>query len=182
MVATGGRQGVRVWAPTFALALCAAVALAGCEVADDVGLPATDAGPSVRSAAPRPPLPTQDPELAAEAAKNLTEVQRLLGAPPKTELMSALGGIGFRQTAPGAAKGPYTVKVACAGTPNVLLTVSQPDRRDGARLQLNVTCGRSVQKAVKLESGPITVQIEPSSTGSDPGAAVGFRLERRPSA
>lgn len=182
MVPLGGRQGLRVGAQTFALALCAAVGLAGCEVADDVGLPAAGAGPTVRSAAPGPPLPTQDAELAAEAAKNTTEVQRLLGAPPKTELMSALGGIGFRQTAPGAAKGPYTVKVACVGTPNVLLTVSQPGRRGGTRLQLNIRCGRSVQKAVKLESGPTTVQIEPGSTRPGPGAAVGFRLERRPSA
>ena len=180
MVATGGRQTTRAAAPLIVLAFLAVTALAGCEVADDVGHPATDAGPSVRSSAPGPPLPTQDPELAAEAAKNITEVQRLLGAPPKNELMSALSGIGFRQTTPGTAKGPYTVSVACAGAPNALLTISQDDRRDRARLQLTVKCGRTVHAAVELKSGPTTVQIDPNSTGPDPGAAVGFRLVRHP--
>jgi len=181
MVATGGKQKVRAWATLITLVL-AMTALAGCEVADDVGVPGPDAGPSVRSAAPRPPLPTQDAAVVAEMSKNMTKVQRLLGAPPKSELMSALGGTGFRQTRPSMAKGAYLLKVACVGTPSVLLTVSQPDRRNGTRLELPVTCGRGVQAAVKLESGPTTVQLSPNTTDPDPGAAAGYRLERSPSA
>ncbi|NUU30695.1 hypothetical protein [Arthrobacter sp. C9C5] len=179
MVAAGGKQRVRACAPLIALAFLAVVGLAGCEVADDVGLPAADAGPSVRSAAPLP-FPTQDVANAAEAAKNTTEVQRLLGPRPKNELTSALSGIGFRQTMHGTAKGLYGVTVACAGTPTALLTVTQVDRRDGTRLTLNVPCGRTVQATVKLESGPTTVQIDPLSAEPAPGAAVAIRLERLP--
>lgn len=180
MIAAGGKQRARAWAPLFALVLAAG--LAGCEVADDVGVPGPDAAPSARSAAPRPPVPTQDAELAAQTAKSMTEVQRLLGGPSKNELMSAFTGVGFRQTTPRTAGGPYTVRIACAGTPSVRLTVTQPDRRDGTRLTRSVTCGRPVEAVVKLGSGPTTVQIAPNTTEPDPAAAVGFRLERRPSA
>lgn len=182
MVAAGGKQMVHAWA--ILIALVVAAGLAGCEVADDVGVPGPDAPVAVRSSTPRPPLPlpTQDAAVVAEMSKNMTKVQRLLGAPPKSELMSALGGTGFRQTRPSMAKGAYLLKVACVGTPSVLLTVSQPDRRNGTRLELPVTCGRGVQAAVKLESGPTTVQLSPNTTDPDPGAAAGYRLERSPSA
>ncbi|WP_445153473.1 hypothetical protein ACTWLI_08430 [Arthrobacter sp. Hor0625] len=180
MVSAGGKQKVRAWATLIALVFAAA--LAGCEVADDVGNPGPDAAPPVRSPAPRPtlPPPTQDEAIAAEVAKNTTEVQRLLGPRPKNELMSSLTGIGFRQTKQGTAKGVYAVRIACAGTPTALLAVTQPDRRDGTRLTLKVPCGRTVQASVKLESGPTTVQIDPLSTKPAPGAAVAIRLERLP--
>ncbi|KRE79437.1 hypothetical protein [Arthrobacter sp. Soil763] len=180
MVAAGGKHRVRAWATLIALVFSAG--LAGCEVADDVGVPGPDTAPTARPPAPRPtlPPPTQDEAVAAEAAKNTAVVQRLLGPRPKNEVMAALTGIGFRQTKQGTVKGLYAVSVACAGTPTALVTVTQPDRRYGTRLTLKVPCGRTVEASVKLESGPTTVQVDPLSTEPAPGAAVAIRLERLP--
>ncbi len=174
MVATRG------WPKAAALLIGLALsvpALCGCEVTDDVGLRAPDAGPSARSAAPGPSLPAYDPALVAREAGHTAEVQRLLGVPPAGALMWGVGGVGSRQTAPATPTGAYTVAAACAGAPAVLLTVSQAARRNGTRLQLNIECGRVVEASVALGPGQTTVQFTPGSTG--PGAAAGFRLERR---
>lgn len=180
MVVTGGRQTARAAAPLIGLAFLSVTALAGCEVADDVGHPASESPSSARSAAPAPPLPTQDPELAAKAVRNQAAVERILGAPPAAMVMGASAGFGFRGSFKGLAEGTYDVTAACTGTPSALLTISQDGRRDGGRRELNVPCGRAVEASVALKSGPATVQIVKNSTDPGLGAAVGFRVVRRP--
>jgi len=180
MVATGGRQWDRAAAPLIVLAFLAVTALAGCEVADDVGHPASETPPSARSSAPGPPLPTQDPELAARAVRNQAAVERILGTPPSAIVMGASAGFGFRGSFRGLAEGTYDVTAACTGTPSALLTISQDGRRDGGGWELNVPCGRTVEASVALKSGPATVQIVKNSTDLGFGAAVGFRVARHP--
>lgn len=179
MVAAGGRHKVRAVTPMVVLALAASLGLAGCEVADDVGVPGTDIRPSTRATAPQP-QPTQDPKIAAKAKRNQSEVDRILGAQPADLMMGASGGIGFRSSIRHVDSGKYFATVACAGTPNALLTISQNGLRDGGTLDLNVECGKAVQSAVELKSGPVTVQVVRNSTDPGLGAAVGFRLTNRP--
>jgi hypothetical protein len=182
MIAAGGRQRRRAAAPLLVLALAAA-ALSGCEVGDDVGIPAPDSSPSVRPSSARPPLPDHDPEVAARQARNQAEVERILGDPPGALLMGGGGGIGgsgFRSSGTALGKGTYAVTVACAGTPNALLAISQDGGRDGGRLELSVECGRVVEAAVDLETGSATVQIIRNTTDPGLGAVAGFRIESRP--
>jgi hypothetical protein len=178
----GGRQGCRAVAPLLALALAAA-ALSGCEVADDVGLPASDASSSARPGATRPPLPANDSEVAARQARNQAEVERILGDPPGALLMGGGGGIGgsgFRASGTALGKGTYAVTVACVGTPNALLAISQNGLRDGGHLELSVECGRVVEAAVDLETGSATVQIIRNTMDPGLGAVAGFRIASRP--
>ncbi len=178
----GGRHGRRTAAPLIVLALAAA-ALAGCEVADDVGLPASDSSPSARPSAARPPLPAEDPQLAARQARNQAEVARILGDPPGPVPMGGAGGIGrsgFRASLTVPGKGSYAVTAACAGTPSALLAISQNGGRNGGHLELSVECGRLVEGTVDLESGSVTVQIFSNTTDPGLGAAAGFRIESRP--
>ncbi|MCX6499049.1 MAG: hypothetical protein NTU93_09630 [Arthrobacter sp.] len=184
MIAAAGGQRSRAAAPRIALALALAVAaLSGCEVADDVGLPAAGTSPSARPSAARPPLPASDPELAASVARNLAEVERILGDPAGAVLMGGGGGIGrsgFRSSSTSLGKGTYAVTVACSGTPSAFLIISQDSRRDGGHLELSLECGRVVEAAVDLESGLATVQIISNTMDPGLGGVAGFRIERRP--
>lgn len=182
MVATGGRQTARAAAPLIVFAFLAVTALAGCEVVDDVGHPASETASSARSTVPGPTLPTQDPELAAKAVRNQSAVERILGTPPAAMVMGASAGFGFRGSFKGLAEGTYDVTAACIGTPSALLEISQDGRRDGGKLELNVPCGRAVEVSVALKSGPAAVQIVKNSTDPGLGAAVGFRVVRQPPA
>ncbi|MET4094040.1 hypothetical protein [Arthrobacter sp. UYCu712] len=178
MSAARGLRGTRRAALALALAV-GAPGLAGCEYADDVGLDAAAASPTARTSPPRAPLPTQEPELVATEARNMAELDRILGTGPEDVLMRGAGGIGgsgFRNSLRSAEKGTHAVSVACVGTPNALLFVSQDTRPGGGSLQLSLDCGALVETALELEAGRVWVQLVRNSSEPGTGAVAGFRI------
>ncbi len=178
MSAARGLRGTRRAALALVLAVGAS-GLAGCEYADDVGLDDAAATPTARASSPRSPQPTQEPELVATEARNMTELERILGTGPEVVLMRGAGGIGgsgFRNSVRSAEKGSYAVSVACVGAPNALLFISQDARPAGGSLELSIDCGTLAETALELEKGRVWVQLVRNSADPGTGAVAGFRI------
>lgn len=178
MSSAGGPRGTLRAVLTLVLAV-AASGLAGCEYADDVGMDAAAASPPARTSPPRVPLPAQDPELAAIEARNMAELDRILGTVPAGEVMRGAGGIGgsgFRTTLRAVEKGTYAVSAACVGSATALLLISQDVRGGGPGLELSLDCGTRVEAALELEAGRVQVQLVRNTTDPATGAVAGFRI------
>lgn len=183
MVATGGtRRAVR--AALLLAAAAVAAALAGCEVADDVGLSPGDSGPSARSYPARAPLPTRDPELAAAEARNLVELEAVLGS-PEGLLFGASGGLGDTSSGGHATSGlvtqagQYKVTAACVGAPDAHLSVIQGARQGGTLLERNLDCGSVAEALVDLVPGTVSahlIRYGGGVPGPGTGAVAGVRI------
>lgn len=160
-------------------AVLAVSGLVGCEYADDVGLSSSPDSPSARSFPSRPPLPTQDPQLAIVEARNMADLDRILGAPAEELLIGGaggLGGSGFRTSIRTADKGIYTVTVACVGAPDAHLSISQDIRRGGPGLELDLDCGTLTEAMVDLEAGAVWAQLTRRSMNPGTGGVAGIRV------
>ena len=181
MSATGGMR----WTVRAALLLAvaaAAAALAGCEVADDVGLSPAAAGPSARSSPAWAPLPTGDPEVAAAQARNLAELEAVLGS-PEGLLVGGSGGIGDTRSGGLATSGIvtragwYKVTAACVGAPDAHLSVIQGARQGGTLLERNLDCGGVAEALVDLVPGTVSAHvIRYGDAGPGTGAVAGVRI------
>lgn len=183
MSATGGMH----WPGRAALLLAvAAVAgsLAGCEVADDVGLSPATAGPSARSYPAMAPLPAPDPELAAAQTRNLVELEAVLGS-PEGLLVGGSGGIGGTGSGGLATSGPvtragqYKVTAACVGAPDAHLSVIQGARQGGTLLERNLVCGSVAEALIDLVPGTVSahlIRYGGDVPGPGTGAVAGVRI------
>lgn len=175
-----GRSPVKgsTWMRGAALLLAAAGAaggLSGCEYADDV----STAAPAVSSRPAPPPLPPVDPRLAEAEARNLGELDAVLGARPDALVLGGAGGIGgsgFRHSAAAVPKGTYTLTGACVGAPNAYLILSQDGLRGGGSAEMSLTCGAAAATQVELSAGPVQVQGFRYSTDPAAGEVAGFWL------
>ena len=183
MSATGGMH--RPVRAALLLAVAAAAAgLTGCEVADDVGLSPTTAGPSARSYPARAPLPTRDPEVAAAEARNLSELEAVLGSPEGLLLggSGGLGGTGSGGLATSGlvtASGQYKVTAACIGAPDAHLSVIQGARQGGTLLERNLDCGEVAEAVIDLVPGTVSahlIRYGGDVPGPGTGAVAGVRI------
>ena len=177
MSATGGMHWPVRAARALAVAAVAA-ALAGCEVADDVGLPPAAAEASARSFPATAPLPTRDPELAAVEDRNLSEVEALLGS-PEGLLIGGSGGIGDASSGGLAASGSvtragqYKVTAACVGAPDAHLSVIQGARQGGTLLERTFDCGSLTEALIDLVPGTVSAHLIRYGGGAVPGPGTG---------
>ena len=183
MSATGGMHRPGRAALLLAAAAIAA-SLAGCEVADDVGLSPAAAGPSARSHPARAPLPTRDPELAAAQARNLLELDAVLGS-LEGLLFGGSGGIGDTSSGGLATSGTitragqYKVTAACVGAPDAHLSVTQGARQGGTLLERNLDCGSVAEALVDLLPGTASAHLIRYGDGGPvprTGAVAGVRI------
>ena len=184
MSATGGQHWTGRTALLLAVAAVAA-ALAGCEYADDVGLPPAAAGPSAQSYPARAPLPTRDPEHVAAETRNLLELGDVLGTAPDGLLVGGSGGIGAASSQGLSVSGtvtetgPYTVTAACIGAPDAHLSVTQGNRQGGTLLELSLDCGGVAEAMVDLLPGTVSAHLaryDGGVPGPGNGAVAGIRI------
>ncbi len=183
MSATGGMH--RPVRAALLLAVAAAAAgLTGCEVADDVGLSPSAAGPSARSYPARAPLPTRDPELAAAEARHLVELEAVLGS-PEGLLFGGSGGIGGTGSSGLGTSGiitragQYKVTAACVGAPDAHLSVTQGARQGGTLLERNFDCGEVTEALIDLVPGTASahlIRYGSGVPGPGTGAVAGVRI------
>lgn len=183
MSATGGMH--RAGRAALLLGVAAAAAgLTGCEVADDVGLSPGAAGPSARSYPARAPLPTRDPELVAAEARNLSELEAMLGS-PETLVFGGSGGLGGTSSGGHATSGiitlagQYKVTAACVGAPDARLSVIQGARQGGTLLERNLDCGSVAEALVDLVPGTVSahlIRYGGGVPGPGTGAVAGVRI------
>lgn len=183
MSATGGMNWPARAARVLAVAAVAA-ALAGCEVADDVGLPPAAAEPTARSHPARAPLPTRDPEVAAAEDRNLSELEAMLGS-PEGLLFGGSGGIGDSSSGGLAASGivtragQYKVTATCIGAPDAHLSVIQGARQGGTLLERTVDCGSLTEALVDLVPGTVSahlIRYGGAVPGPGTGTVAGVRI------
>ena len=177
MSANGDTQWRRIAALPLP-AVLAVMVLAGCEYADDVGLSPAAVSPAAASHLTGTPLPSLDAQPDITEARNMTELQRLLGAPPQELLMGGsggLGGDGFRTSRRAAGQGTYTVTAACVGLPAAHLSISQ-GRPGSPGLELDLDCGSRIQAKVVLETGPVSSHMESPNAAPGSGGVAGLMI------
>jgi hypothetical protein len=162
-------------------AVCSGAVLSGCEYTEGIADPT--AAPAESSRPAPPPPPAADPNLAADEARNLGELDTLLGPRPGGIVLAAAGGLagsGFRITGTAVGHGSYTVTAACIGTPRATLVVSQTDRRGGTSQELDLDCGATASMKLELEDGPVVAQGFRRTTDAGAASVVGFRITPAP--
>jgi hypothetical protein len=176
----GGRHWIRGAVLLLAVA-CTGTVISGCEYTDDFA--DTTAAPTRSSRPAPPPPPTTDPDLAKDEARNLDDLNVLLGPPPGGIVLAGAGGLagsGFRKTATAVGKGSYLVTAACIGTPKASLVVSQNDRRGGTSQELALDCGTSASIKLDLEDGPVLAQGIRRTVDAGAGSVIGFWMTPAP--
>lgn len=156
--------------------LLLAAGLAGCAYQD-----ASDARELITT--PPAPAPTADRALLDLEASNFTELKKRLGVAPGTVLLEdsvAVGGPGveFQKNAMVKTAGSYTLTAACAGAPDVRLSLNQDPRTGAKPLQLVVVCSQVTSQLVQLQAGYVSADLVQFNPGSDPwtGAVAGVRI------
>lgn len=176
----GGRHWIRGAALLLAV-VCAGTAISGCEYTDDFA--DTTAAPTMSSRPAPPPPPTADPDLAKDEARNLDDLNVLLGPRPGGIVPAGaggLGGSGFRKTVSAVGKGSYMVTAACIGTPKASLFLSQSDRRGETSQELALDCGTSASMKLDLEDGPVLAQGVRKTVDAGVGSVIGFWMTPAP--
>ncbi|MET4137280.1 hypothetical protein [Pseudarthrobacter sp. PvP090] len=181
MAATGGTH----WTVRAALLLAAgavAAALAGCEVADDVGLSPSGAAASARSFPDPQPSPARDPELVAAETRNLLELETVLDGSPEGLWFGGSGGLGDTSSGGLSASGivtqagQYKVTAACVGAPDAHLSVIQGARQGGTLLERNFDCGDVAEALVDLVPGTVSAHLIRYGGSRGTGAVAGVRI------
>lgn len=142
--------------------LLLAAGLSGCEYTD-AGDPQPAAVPT-RSYPPRAPLPTKDHATVALEASNPAAAKQLLGAASGAVILEDSGTVGGAVSGVGKSArvkeaGSYPVSAACLGASDVHLVIAQDPRTGLAPQDRTIDCAASYSRVVKLEPGPVNVQV-----------------------
>ncbi|KQR65561.1 hypothetical protein ASF98_10690 [Arthrobacter sp. Leaf337] len=168
-------------AALLAAAALIAVAVAGCEYADDVGPnQSRPTGRPATTVAGRPvPLASMDPALEAELERNMAAVELKLADLPAGASGGA-GSIGGHSSAGGGLTfsvvltqaGTYTLTAICVGADKAKLMVTSRGAVSSSQGN-DVLCGTLVKWRVELGTGPVTVHLVSPDEAGLHKAAVG---------